>query len=75
MFWRKFIKLGDTILFNSIETTSKKIEYKKEILKHRYLNYNSKFLPLVVAKTIQVIQGQIFCEEFLKKSLESGVKM
>ena len=40
-----------------------------------YLNYQSEFLPLVAEKMIQVIQGQIFCEEFLKKFLESGVKM
>ena len=95
MFWRKSIKLGDTILLNSIETTSRKFELKKRniikdirykfmghklwhkciLLLHHYLNFNREFLPLVAEKTIQAIQGQIFCEEFLKKFLESGVKM
>ena len=52
-----------------------KLWHKCILLLNHYLNFNREFLPLVAEKTIQAIQGQIFCEEFLKKFLESGVKM
>ena len=48
--------------------------YFINIIYYHYLNYDGELLPSVAEKTIQVIQGQIFCEEFLKKFLESGVK-